>query len=96
MAVEGDKIRLRFKYVYSGLMAKNSPSQNVSGFEIAGDDHKFVAAEAKIDGVTVVVRSENVAHPVAVRYAWAMNPSCNLYNRAGLPASPFRTDDWAE
>ncbi|MGB9487256.1 MAG: sialate O-acetylesterase [Terriglobia bacterium] len=96
MAVEGEKVRLRFKYVYGGLMAKNSPSQNVSGFEIAGDDHKFVAAEAKIDGDTVVVRSEKAPHPVAVRYAWAMNPSCNLYNRAGLPASPFRTDDWGD
>jgi sialate O-acetylesterase len=96
MAVEGEKVRLRFKYVYGGLMAKNSPSQNVSGFEIAGDDHKFVAAEAKIDGDTVVVRSEKAPHPVAVRYAWAMNPYCNLYNRAGLPASPFRTDDWRE
>ena len=96
MAVEGEKIRLRFKYVYGGLVAKNWPSPTLSGFEIAGDDHKFVAAEAKIDGNTVVARSEKVAHPVAVRYAWAMNPSCNLYNRAGLPASPFRTDDWAD
>src|SRR5271157_2949323 len=96
MAVEGEKVRLRFKCVYGGLMAKNSPSQNVSGFEIAGADHKFVAAEAKIDGDTVVVRSEKAPHPVAVRYAWAMNPYCNLYNRAGLPASPFRTDDWED
>jgi len=96
MAVEGEKVRLRFKYAYGGLVAKNSPSQNVSGFEIAGDDHKFVAAEAKIDGDTVVVRSEKTPHPVAVRYAWAMNPWCNLYNRAGLPASPFRTDDWGD
>jgi sialate O-acetylesterase len=94
MALEGEKIRLRFKYVYGGLVAKNSAASALSGFEIAGDDHKFVAAEAKIDGDTVVVRSEKAPHPVAVRYAWAMNPSCNLYNRAGLPASPFRTDDW--
>jgi sialate O-acetylesterase len=96
MTVEGDKIRLRFKYVYGGLVAKNSPSPTVSGFEMAGEDHKFVAAEAKIDGDTVVVRSEKVPQPVAVRYAWAMNPRCNLYNRAGLPASPFRTDDWVD
>jgi sialate O-acetylesterase len=94
MSVEADKVRLRFKYAYGGLVAKNSPSSTLSGFEIAGDDHKFVAAEAKIDGTTVVARSEKVAHPVAVRYAWGMNPSCNLYNRAGLPASPFRTDGW--
>jgi sialate O-acetylesterase len=96
MAVEGEKVRLRFKYAYGGLVAKNSPSLTLSGFEIAGDDHKFVAAEAKIDGETVVVRSEKAPHPVAVRYAWAMNPWCNLYNRAGLPASPFRTDDWGD
>jgi sialate O-acetylesterase len=96
MAVEGDKIRLRFKCVYGGLVAKNSPSSSLSGFEIAGDDHKFVAAEAQIDGNTVVARSEKVPHPVAVRYAWAMNPLCNLYNRSGLPASPFRTDDWED
>jgi sialate O-acetylesterase len=96
MAVEGEKIRLRFKYVYSGLVAKNWPAPTLGGFEIAGDDRKFVAAEAKIDGDTVVVRSEKVPNPVAVRYAWGMNPQCNLYNRAGLPASPFRTDAWAD
>jgi sialate O-acetylesterase len=96
MAIEGERIRLRFKYVYGGLVAKNSSTWAPSGFEIAGDDRKFVDAEAKIDGETVVVRSEKVTHPLAVRYAWAMNPWCNFYNRAGLPASPFRTDDWAE
>jgi len=96
MAVEGDKTRLRFKYVYGGLVAKNSSALALSGFEIAGDDHKFVAAEALIDGDTVVVHSEAVPHPIAVRYAWGMNPRCNLYNRAGLPASPFRTDNWEE
>ncbi|MGO8731558.1 MAG: sialate O-acetylesterase [Terriglobia bacterium] len=96
MAAEGGKVRLRFKYVYGGLVAKNSPSSTLSGFEIAGDDHKFFAAQAKVDGDTVVVGSEKAPHPVAVRYAWAMNPSCNLYNRAGLPASPFRTDDWED
>jgi sialate O-acetylesterase len=96
MAVEGEKIRLRFKYVYAGLMAKNWPAPTLSGFEIAGDDRKFVGAEAKIDGDTIVVGSAEVPHPVAVRYAWRINPQCNLYNRAGLPASPFRTDDWAD
>ena len=96
MAVEGDKTRLRFKYVYGGLVAKNSSALALSGFEVAGDDHKFVAAEALIDGDTVVVHSEAVPYPIAVRYAWGMNPRCNLYNRAGLPASPFRTDDWEE
>ena len=54
----------------------------------------FVPAEAMIDGKTIVVRSAQVGSPVAVRYAWADNPICNLYNKASLPASPFRTDDW--
>jgi sialate O-acetylesterase len=96
MAVEGDKIRLRFKYVYGGLVAKVLYNSALRGFEIAGDDRKFVEAEAKIEGDTVVVQSGKVAHPVAVRYAWGMNPQCNLHNRAGLPAAPFRTDHWEE
>jgi len=96
MAVEGEKIRLRFQYIHGGLVAKNSSGGRLSGFEVAGDDRQFVSAEARIDGDTVVVRNERVPHPVAVRYAWSMNPQCNLFNRAGLPASPFRTDDWAE
>lgn len=57
-------------------------------------DRAFVWAEARIAGDTVVVSSPRVARPVAVRYAWADNPACNLGNRAGLPAVPFRTDDW--
>jgi sialate O-acetylesterase len=66
----------------------------MNGFAIAGLDQKFVWAEAKIDGDTVMVWSDQAPQPVAVRYAWADNPVCNLYNKAGLPASPFRTDDW--
>jgi sialate O-acetylesterase len=96
MTVEGDKVRLHFKHVYSGLAAKNWPSPIINGFEIAGDDHKFVTADASIDNDTIVVHSDKVAHPVAARYAWAMNPGCDLYNRMGLPASPFRTDDWED
>lgn len=95
MTIEGDKIRLHFKYVYGGLVGKGWQGQAVGGFEIAGDDRKFFAADAKIDGETVVVESNKVAHPVAVRYGWGMNPETNMYNRAGLPASPFRTDDWS-
>jgi len=93
MSVEGPSVRLRFKHVGGGLVAKGGP---LKGFEIAGEDRKFVAAEAKISGDTVVVRSVGgrVPHPAAVRYAWADNPECSLYNKAGLPASPFRTDDW--
>ena len=64
------------------------------GFAIAGADRKFVWADAVIDGETILVSSPQVARPVAVRYAWAGNPVCNLVNKAGLPASPFRTDSW--
>jgi len=66
----------------------------LEGFAIAGEDGRFVWAEARIEGETIVVSSSQVSRPVAVRYAWADNPACNLYNSAGLPASPFRTDDW--
>jgi sialate O-acetylesterase len=96
MAGEGGRIRLHFKDVYGGLMAKNASGLKISGFEIAGPDRKFESAEAEIDGDTIVVHSGKVNQPAAVRYAWGMNPSCNLYNRAGLPASPFRTDDWED
>jgi sialate O-acetylesterase len=66
----------------------------LKGFAIAGSDQKFVWAKAKIAGDKVIVRSESVKEPAAVRYGWAGNPNCNLVNGAGLPASPFRTDDW--
>lgn len=89
MEVEGNKVRIYFKHVGSGLVAKG---EKLTGFAIAGEDGKFVWAEAQIDGNTVVVYSPNVERPVAVRYAWADNPDCNLYNKEGLPASPFRTD----
>ena len=92
MAVEGDKVRLKFKHVAGGLTAKDGGA--VKGFAVAGEDKKWHWADATIDGETVVVRSDKVAHPVAVRYAWANNPPTNLYNAAGLPAVPFRTDDW--
>jgi sialate O-acetylesterase len=67
----------------------------LKGFAIAGKDRKFHWAEATIDDDEVVVSSAAVKNPVAVRYAWANNPNdANLYNKEGLPASPFRTDDW--
>lgn len=75
-------------------LVRNSPGSQLEGFAICGEDKKWVWADAKIDGNTVVVSSEKVPAPVAVRYAWADNPTCNLYNGAGLPASPFRTDDF--
>ena len=93
MEIEGDKIRLHFTHVGAGLVAKGGES--LKRFAIAGANRKFVWGEAKIEGKTVTVSSSTVSHPVAVRYAWDINPDgCNLFNVAGLPASPFRTDDW--
>jgi sialate O-acetylesterase len=89
MQVEGNKVRLFFRHVGSGLACKG---EKLTGFAIAGVDGKFVWAEAAIEGDTVVVWSPQVPQPVAVRYAWADNPEVNLYNREGLPALPFRTD----
>ena len=100
--IEGGKIRVRFNTGGSPLMAGIkeglSPVQPVPGaklewFEIGGSDGKWAWADAVIDGESVVVSSPEVAAPVSVRYAWATNPQgCNLYNAAGLPASPFRTE----
>ena len=91
MDIEGDKIRLHFDHAHGGLKAKGNA---LKGFAIAGRDRKFAWANATVEDASVVVWSKDVPQPVAVRYAWAENPSCNLYNGAGLPASPFRTDDW--
>jgi len=74
------------------LIAKGG--EPLKGFAVAGEDRKFVWADARIVDDTVVVSSEQVPEPMAVRYAWADNPVCNLFNKAGLPASPFRTDIW--
>lgn len=92
MAVEGSAIRLRFDHLGGGLAAADG--KPLTGFAVAGEDRAFTWAEAHIDGDSVVVSSPAVTRPVAVRYAWADNPACNLVNRAGLPAVPFRTDDW--
>jgi len=89
-AVEGDKIRLRFTHTGGGLKAKGG---ELKGFAIAGADKKFVWAQARIDGDSVVVWNDALKSPAQVRYAWADNPECTLYNGAGLPASPFRTDE---
>jgi len=92
MTVEGAKVRLHFKHLGGGLVAKGGPLKQ---FVICGADKKWAWGDAEIDGDTVLVSSPNVAAPVAVRYAWANEPEgCNLYNKAGLPASPFRTDVW--
>jgi len=91
MRKQDGKIVVEFDHTGDGLVAKGGKLQ---GFAIAGDDQQFVFADAQIADGTVVVSSPKVTNPVAVRYAWAPNPDGNLYNRAGLPASPFRTDAW--
>ena len=88
---EGDRAIISFDHVGRGLEAKDGP---LKGFAICGEDRKFVWAEARIVGDTVEVRSRQVPRPVAVRYGWADCPVVNLWNRDGLPASPFRTDDF--
>ncbi|MFZ0637649.1 MAG: sialate O-acetylesterase [Candidatus Acidiferrales bacterium] len=90
--VEGNQIRIHFSHVGSGLEA--SDGGPLKGFTIAGADRKFHRADARIDGDTIVVSSPEVASPVSARYAWQDSPDCNFYNKDGLPASPFRTDDW--
>lgn len=75
-------------------LVRNSPNSEVEGFAVAGSDQRWVWADARIDGDTVIVSSLKVPNPVAVRYAWSDFPICNLYNQAGLPASPFRSDAW--
>ena len=92
MSVEGSRIRIHFKHVGGGLEARGAST--LQGFAIAGADKKFHSANAHIDGDTAVVSNPDVPGPIAVRYAWADSPSCNLFNKEGLPASPFRTDDW--
>ena len=95
MEVEGNKIILHFDHIGGGLVVGRGPDQSgLKGFAIAGADREFDWADAKIGGNTIVVSSDKIAEPVAVRYAWADNPVCNLFNEEGLPASPFRTDDW--
>lgn len=75
-------------------LVRNAPDSQLEGFALCGEDHVWKWAEAKIDGVTVVARAAGVPRPVAIRYAWADNPICNLYNGAGFPAAPFRSDDF--
>ena len=90
--IEGNKIRLTFSHTYGLLKAKDGGK--LQGFAIAGPDHKFHWADAVVEGKTIVVSSPEVPMPLAVRYAWADNPACNVYNKADLPLAPFRTDDW--
>jgi sialate O-acetylesterase len=89
--VRGNEIVLSFKHTNGGLVAKEG---DLKGFLIAGEDRQWKPAAARIEGDKVVVSSPDVKKPAAARYAWENFPTCNLFNGAGLPASPFRTDDW--
>ncbi len=86
VAVEGSSLRVYFQHTSGGLKVKGS---QLTGFEIAGDNGKFVPAEAKVEADTVVVSAPQATRPTTVRYGWSSNPTCNLYNGDGLPASPF-------
>jgi len=90
--VKGSEIVLSFTHCDGGLKTKDG---ELKGFVIAGDDRQWKPAKARIEGDQVIISSPDVSKPVAARYAWADDPECNLYNGAGLPASPFRTDDWS-
>jgi sialate O-acetylesterase len=92
MKLEGSTIRLEFHFANSGLTTRNHQPPDL--FEIAGEDRKFVPAQAVIEGDSVVVSHSDLARPVAVRFAWNEEARPNLMNREGLPATPFRTDDW--
>lgn len=91
MQLDGDKVVLNFEHVGSGLVAQGG---NLTGFSIAGEDRKFVWANAEIRGNQVVVSRDSVERPIAVRYGWSDYPVVNLYNKEGLPATPFRTDNF--
>jgi sialate O-acetylesterase len=93
MSIQGNRILLRFLDTGAGLIAKGGGE--LRSFAIAGADRHFVWAKAAIEGNGLAVWSDSVSNPVAVRYSWADDPEgANLYNKDGLPASPFRTDDW--
>lgn len=91
LKIDGDKAILRFSHVGGGLEARGD---KLTGFTIAGEDKVWHNADAKIEGDTVVVTSDKVSKPVAVRFGWANFPVVNLWNKDGLPATPFRTDSW--
>ncbi len=89
MKVQGDKAAISFTHVGGGLVAKDG---DLKGFTIAGADGKFVPAKAEIKGTNVIVSAEGMTAPKSVRYGWANVPDVNLFNKEGIPASPFRTD----
>jgi sialate O-acetylesterase len=91
LKIEGNKARLIFKNVGGGLKIGGD---RLTGFSMASDFRRFFWADARIEGNSVVVTCDDVQWPAAVRYGWADNAGCNLFNQEGLPASPFRTDSW--
>ncbi|MFD0792115.1 sialate O-acetylesterase [Mucilaginibacter litoreus] len=92
--IKNNQVILAFSHAESGLVSKGT--KGLKSFWIAGADKQFHAAQASIVNNKVVVSSTEVSNPVAVRYNWQNNPDGNLYNGAGLPASPFKTDDWSD
>jgi len=92
--VEGSKIRLSFDYAQGGLLIRSTGAAN--SFAICGKDRVWHWAAAKIDKDGIVVWSDEISDPKAVRYAWANNPVMTIYNEAGLPLLPFRTDDFEQ
>src|SRR5690606_38956099 len=94
MKIQGPEVILNFTDVGEGLVTSNKYGY-IRGFQIAGADKKFYWAQASLEGDQITVSSPEVQIPVAVRYAWSDNPGeLDLYNSAGLPLAPFRTDDW--
>jgi sialate O-acetylesterase len=94
MKIEGGIVSLKFSHAEGGLVAKGSDAVEVKTFQVAGSDGKFVPATAKIDGNGILVSCSEVGAPKAVRYAWEPYPeACNLYNKAGLPAAPFKKSE---
>jgi len=94
MEREDGRLRLYFRYAEGGLVLR--PADGGGEFVIAGPDRVFHPARVRVEGETLVVWSPRVSDPQAVRYGWSNTPHATLFNRAGLPASPFRTDDWPE
>ncbi|MDO8542285.1 MAG: sialate O-acetylesterase [Opitutaceae bacterium] len=90
---DGKGMRVSFTHA-AGLRLDPAKDDGLISFEVAGEDRKFVSATARVDGQAVIVSADSVAQPVAVRYAWRNSPDARLFNGAGLPAAPFRSDNW--
>jgi len=94
VTIEDSRVRVQFDHVGDKLVVRGKQRAGVMGFAVAGPDKLFYPATARIDGKSVVVHSGEVPDPIAVRYAFGDNPAVNLFNSAGIPVAPFRTDDW--